>query len=227
MRHLQELPASPQTVALYMTDRASSLASGTITRRLTSITKAHQSSGFTDSPASTHHFIVGETLKGIRRTIGTAQKGKDPLLAVDIRAIVAASAEGLHGSRDRALVLVGFAGAFRRSELARINVSDLSFNIDGVVIDVRVSKTDQERAGRKVGLPFGQCPETCPVWRFVPGLQSLKSRKVRCSEKLADMAMCRTEDLTVTQSASSLNALRPAPTCASGLWAGIACAPAT
>jgi len=163
MRHLQELPASPQTVALYMTDRASSLASGTITRRLTSITKAHQSSGFTDSPASTHHFIVGETLKGIRRTIGTAQKGKDPLLAVDIRAIVAASAEGLHGSRDRALVLVGFAGAFRRSELARINVSDLSFNIDGVVIDVRVSKTDQERAGRKVGLPFGQCPETCPV----------------------------------------------------------------
>jgi integrase len=163
MRQLQALPALPQTVALYITDRASSLASGTITRRLTSITKAHQSSGFPDSPASTRHFVVGETLKGIRRTIGTAQKGKDPLLANDIRAIVAASEEGLQGLRDRALVLVGFAGAFRRSELARIDVCDLSFNKDGVVIDIRVSKTDQEGTGRKVGLPFGKSPGTCPV----------------------------------------------------------------
>jgi integrase len=163
MRQLQALPASPQTVALYITDRASSLASGTITRRLTSITKAHQSSGFADSPASTRNFIVGETLKGIRRTIGTAQKGKNPLLADDIRAIVAASAEGTKGMRDRVLVLAGFAGAFRRSELARIDVCDLSFNKNGVVIDVRVSKTDQERSGRKVGLPFGSDPDTCPV----------------------------------------------------------------
>ena len=163
MRRLQALPASPQTVALYITDRASSLASGTITRRLTSITKAHQSAGFADSPASTRNFIVGETLKGIRRTIGTAQKGKNPLLADDIRAIITASARGPQGLRDRALVLVGFAGAFRRSELARIDVCDLSFNIDGVVIDVRVSKTDQEAAGRKVGLPFASDPDTCPV----------------------------------------------------------------
>jgi integrase len=163
IRQLQALPASPQTVALYITDRASSLASGTITRRLTSITKAHQAAGFAHSPASTRNFIVGETLKGIRRTIGTAQKGKNPLLADDIRAIIAASAEGTKGMRDRALVLVGFAGAFRRSELARINVHDISFNKDGVVIDVRVSKTDPEAAGRKVGLPFASDPNTCPV----------------------------------------------------------------
>jgi integrase len=163
MRHLQALPASPQTVALYITDRASTLASGTITRRLTSITKAHQSSGFTNSPASTRHFVVGETLKGIRRTIGTAQKGKSPLLADDIRRILSATTEGPQGLRDRALFLVGFAGAFRRSELARINVCDLSFTKDGVVIDVHISKTDQEGAGRKVGLPFGQNPDTCPV----------------------------------------------------------------
>ena len=65
--------------------------------------------------------------------------------------------------RDRALVLVGFAGAFRRSEPARINVCDLSLNKDGVVIDVRVSKTDQESAGRKVGVPFGLETDTCPV----------------------------------------------------------------
>ena len=163
VRQLQALPASTQTVALYITDRASTLASGTITRRLTSITKAHQSASFTDSPASTRNFIVGETLKGIRRTIGTAQKGKSPLLADDIRRIIAAAEDSPRGLRNRALALVGFAGAFRRSELARIDLCDLSFTKDGVVIDIRVSKTDQEGAGRKVGVPFGSDPDTCPV----------------------------------------------------------------
>jgi len=72
---LLSLPSTPETVALYIADRASTLASGTIARRLTSITKAHQAAGLTDSPATTLHFVVGETLKGIRRTIGTAQHG--------------------------------------------------------------------------------------------------------------------------------------------------------
>jgi hypothetical protein len=82
-RQLPSLPSTPETVALYIADRASTLASGTITRRLTSITKAHQAAGFTNSPATTRHFVVGETLKGIRRTIGTAQHGKDPLELAD------------------------------------------------------------------------------------------------------------------------------------------------
>jgi len=72
---LPPLPSTPETIALYIADRASTLASGTITRRLTWITKAHQAAGFTDSPATTRHFVVGETLKGIRRRIGTAQHG--------------------------------------------------------------------------------------------------------------------------------------------------------
>jgi hypothetical protein len=76
---LTSLPSTPEIVALYIADRAPTLASGTITRRLTSITKAHQAAGFTNSPATTRHFVVGETLKGIRRTIGTAQHGKDAL----------------------------------------------------------------------------------------------------------------------------------------------------
>jgi integrase len=150
-------------VAFYIADRASTLASGTIARRLTSITKAHQAAGFADSPASTRHFVVGETLKGIRRTIGTAQHGKAPLLSADIRRIVAARREDLLGLRDAALVLVGFAGGFRRSELAGIDICDLKFSADGVVVTVRKSKTDQEGAGREVGLPFGASPDTCPV----------------------------------------------------------------
>jgi integrase len=160
---LTSLPSTPEIVALYIADRASTLASGTITRRLTSITKAHHAAVFTNSPATTRNFVVGETLKGIRRTIGTAQHGKDPLLPADVRRIVAARRESLIGTRDSAIVLVGFAGGFRRSELALINVSDLKFSADGVVVSVRKSKTDQEGAGREVGLPFGTVQDTCPV----------------------------------------------------------------
>ncbi len=160
---LPSLASTPETVALYIADRASTLASGTITRRLTSITKAHQAAGFTNSPATTRHFVVGETLKGIRRTIGTAQHGKQPLLSADIRRIVASRREDLLGLRDAALVLVGFAGGFRRSELAGIHMCDLKFSTDGVVVTVRKSKTDQESAGREVGLPFGASQDTCSV----------------------------------------------------------------
>jgi integrase len=160
---LTSLPSTSEIVALYIADRASTLASGTITRRLTSITKAHQAAGFTSSPATTRQFIVGETLKGIRRTIGIAQHGKNPLLSADIRRIVAARREGLIGLRDAAIVLVGFAGGFRRSELAGIHICDLKFSADGVVVTVRKSKTDQEGCGREVGLPFGASQDTCAV----------------------------------------------------------------
>jgi integrase len=174
---LPSLPSTPESVALYIADRASRLASGTIARRLTSITKAHQAAGFNDSPAMTRHFVVGETLKGVRRTIGTAQHGKDPLLSADIRRIVAARREDLLGLRDAALVLVGFAGGFRRSELALIHICDLKFSADGVVVNVRKSKTDQEGAGREVGLPFGAGQDTCPVHALRQWLDSAGIRE--------------------------------------------------
>jgi hypothetical protein len=119
--NLSYLPATPTTVALYIADRAGSLRSATITRRLTSITKAYQASGIEDSPSSSYNFVVSETLKGVSHLIGPAQQGKAPLLTADIRNIVAFCPETLSGLRDRALVLVGFAGAFRRSEFAAID----------------------------------------------------------------------------------------------------------
>jgi integrase len=161
--NLASLPATPTTVALYISDRASVLANATITRRLTAITKAHQAFGCTDSPASSHHFVVSETLKGIRRAIGTAQQGKDALLTSDIRKMVEHCPHGLRGLRDRALLLVGFAGAFRRSELASLEVADLTFTPEGLVINLRRSKTDQEAKGREVGIPFGADELTCTV----------------------------------------------------------------
>jgi len=82
--------------------------------------------------------------------IGTAQHGKDPLLSADIRKLVAACANNLSGLRDRALILVGFSAASRRSEIAFALVEDLSFCANGVVFNLRKSKADQEAAGRKI-----------------------------------------------------------------------------
>lgn len=112
---LASLPAAPQTIALYIASCVvARLAPATIARRLASISKAHQAAGFEDSPASTKHFIVGEVLKGGRRTLGVAQKCKDPLLLNDVLRLLAACPKNLLGLRDRALILIGFAGAFRR-----------------------------------------------------------------------------------------------------------------
>jgi integrase len=133
---------------------------GSVQRRLNAIAEAHKAAGM-ESP--THDVIVKNTMKGIRRTIGTAPAQKAPALTDDIRAMVNCTDAGTIGVRDRALILLGFAGAFRRSEVVAIDVDDCAFNRDGLTVVLRRSKTDQERAGRKVGIPYGSNPETCPV----------------------------------------------------------------
>ena len=84
---------------------------------------------------------------------------------------------GIIGTRDRALMLLGFAGAFRRSELVGLDVEDCSFGKDGLTVSLRRSKTDQDGAGRKIGIPYGSNPETCPVrtvqaWMEMAGISS-------------------------------------------------------
>ena len=161
---LASLPSAPQTIALYIASCVvAGLAPATIARRLASISKAHQAAGYEDSPASTKHFVVGEVLKGARRTLGVAQKCKDPLLLNDICRLLAACPKNLLGLRDRALILTGFAGAFRRSELCAMAVSDLCFSDSGLVINVPRSKADQEQAGDKVAILFGEHKDTCPI----------------------------------------------------------------
>ena len=161
---LTSLPSNPETIALYIASCVvARLAPATIARRLASISKAHQAAGFEESPASTKHFVVGEVLKGARRTLGVAQKCKDPLLLNDILRLLAACPKNLLGLRDSALILTGFAGAFRRSELCAMAVSDLNFSNSGLVINVPRSKADQEQAGEEVAIPFGEHEETCPI----------------------------------------------------------------
>jgi site-specific recombinase XerD len=157
---LSPLPASPETVAAYIAECAGRLKVGSIQRRINAIAEAHKAVGL-ESP--THHAIVTNTMKGIRRTKGTAPTQKAPTLTEDIRAMVDATDAGLIGVRDRALVLLGFAGAFRRSELVSLDIEDCAFGKDGLTVTLRRSKTDELGEGRKIGIPYGSNPETCPV----------------------------------------------------------------
>jgi integrase len=156
------MPATPETVALYLTDRAATLKTSSLARRLTTINRAHEAAGH-PSPATMHHVAVSEVWKGIRRQKGTAEEGKKPLLTADLKQIIAALPDTIQGIRDRALLLAGFAGGFRRSELSRLCWEDLKETPEGVVALLRKSKTDPEGQGRPVALPYGSDPATCPV----------------------------------------------------------------
>ncbi len=157
---LEVLPADPRTLVLYLTECAGWLKASTIGRRLSSISQAHKAAGHS-SP--TKDALVQATWAGIRRTIGTAEKGKAPIRTADLRRMVEDLAPTLRGRRDRALLVLGFAGGFRRSELVGLDVNDLEETADGVVVTIRRSKTDQEGQGRQVGIPYGSNPLTCPV----------------------------------------------------------------
>jgi site-specific recombinase XerD len=154
------MPAAPEAVAMYLADLAATHKAATLTRRVSAISQAHHLAG-QESP--TDSAAVRAVMAGIRRAKGTAAGAKAPALTGDVRAMVAAAAPGLLGVRDRALLLLGFAGAFRRSELTALDHEDLEFTIDGLVVTLRRSKTDQEAQGRKVGIPYGSNPQTCPV----------------------------------------------------------------
>lgn len=165
---LDTLPASPSTVALYLAAEADAGRKvSTISRRLAAIAKAHQAVGF-DSPASLKHAAVAEVWGGVRRVKGVAQTVKAPAVVDTLRAMLGQVPDNRQGLRDRALLLLGFAGAFRRSELVGLMVADVDIQRDGLVVSLRRSKTDQQGQGRKVGIPYGSRPETCPV-RAVQG----------------------------------------------------------
>jgi site-specific recombinase XerD len=154
------LPATTETVAFYLTDLSSTLKTGTLVRRISAISQAHQIAGFETPTRSSQVRLV---MAGIRRTNGTAQVAKTPVLVEDLRRMVSKLPKNLLGVRDRALLLVGFSGAFRRSELVAVDVADATITRDGIVINIRRSKADQDGQGRKIGIPYGSNPATCPV----------------------------------------------------------------
>ena len=102
--------------------------------------------------------------RGIRRELGTAPREAAPRLTPELRRAVAALPAMLHGARDRALLLLGWAGGFRRSALVSLDVADLLFSPgEGIAVTLRRDKTDQEGRGRTIAIPFGSSAEVCPL----------------------------------------------------------------
>jgi site-specific recombinase XerD len=157
---LAALPAAPQTVADYLADLAEVCKPSTLQRRLSSIAFAHRCANL-DSP--THSELVRSTARGIRRVNGVAPDRKKPVRVADLRRACAEQPETLQGLRDRALLLAGYAGAFRRSELAALTVGDVEFVPQGFRVTVRRSKTDQDGAGMVKAIGYGVNEQTCPV----------------------------------------------------------------
>lgn len=152
------VPSTPETIAAYIADRAATLSPYTITRRVVGISRAHVSQGLPD-PAKND--LVRTVLRGVRRKNGLAQRQVTPLLKQDLLAILQIM-NGTKGIRDRALILLGFAAALRRSELVALDVQDLLYVREGLIVILRKSKTDQEGEGRKIAVPYGRT-SACPV----------------------------------------------------------------
>jgi integrase len=157
---LEALPADPSTVALYVTDMATSYKPSTITRRLASISVVHGTYGHL-SP--TRDPRVQTVTRGVRRRLGVNQTEARPLSLGDHRQMHAYLPAALSGTPVRALLLIGVAGAFRRSELVALDVDDLERRPEGLVVHVRASKTDQEGDGRQAAILYGIDSHTCPV----------------------------------------------------------------
>jgi integrase len=168
-------PAQPATVAAFLRHQElQGRKVSTISRSLASISEGHRAKGL-DSPRGAA--VVRKTLQAIRRRRGVAPSQKRPILAEELRRMVAALPSDTHGLRDRALLLVGFAGAFRRSELVALDLADIAFTEEGLEVTLRRSKTDQEGETRRVGIPFGSRAQVCPVrslrqWLSAAGITS-------------------------------------------------------
>ncbi|MET0342271.1 MAG: tyrosine-type recombinase/integrase [Polyangiales bacterium] len=169
-RHaLAALPASPEAVVLYLTARArEGRKVATLAQALTAISQAHVRAGH-GSPRM--HPAVRETFLGIQRMHGSPPTQKEPLLIAELQRVVGTLGDDTSGLRDRALLLVGFAGAFRRSELCALSIDDVRFVADGLTIVLRRSKTDQEGRGRTIAVPRGAAALTCPVRTLEAWLQ--------------------------------------------------------
>jgi len=176
----QVLPASPLLVAAYLTEAAEerkpdgrpAYGAASLTRWSSSINQVHTAAGF---PAPGRSEVVRRALSGVRRTRKTPPKRRSPLLLADVRTLLEAMRPSMGvwpaamaAHRDTAVLLMGFAGAHRRSELVGLRISDVTVHpADGLHVRVRSSKTDQEGQGVVRALPYGRDPQTCPPCALV------------------------------------------------------------
>lgn len=167
------IPATDVVIAEYLAAHAGKLSIATLSRRLATLSKAHTAKGLT-SPTTSE--LVKSTMRGIKRSHAAPQQAAQPLLVEDLLRIMPLLGDSVKGVRDRALLLVGFAGGFRRSELIAINFTDVEWVRQGMIIHLRCSKTDQEGQGRKIGIPYARgrwCPvESLRTWLELVGIEN-------------------------------------------------------
>lgn len=159
--HAGKIPATPAAVCRYIAKFAGILAVATIQQRLIAVHRAHLDRGL-HSPVM--HSDVKRTMQGVRRTHGSAQRRVRALVKDELLEVLAFvdKQKPTKAARDRALLLVGFSGAFRRSELVALKVEDLTYFPHGLEILLRRSKTDQQGSGRTVFIPYAK-GDRCPV----------------------------------------------------------------
>lgn len=196
------MPAAAETIGLYLGSIAEETSLATLERRLAAISTLHKEAGY-DSPASVSKGPLRTIWKGIIRDKTRRQDKAEPLLVEDLRRIIQHLPQDrksgeftLTSLRDRALLLIGWAGALRRSELVGLHVTDIEFVPgEGLNVFIRRSKNDQEGTGLVKGIPYGAHPDTCPVVALRTWLQAARItdgpifRRFYRGERLADTAL--------------------------------------
>ena len=189
--NFKSLPSNPKIVSLYLTDLSKNSKFSTLKRRLASISVIHKIKGF---HIDIKHPIIRENLIGIKRKIGSYQKGKKPILINDLYKVIdLINADKVNkyllSLRDKTILLLGFAGGFRRSELVSLEKSDLEFVSEGVKITLRKSKNDQYGHGVIKGIPYFKNTKYCPVITVQDWLSS--------SDKMGEKRLFPYSDKTV------------------------------
>ena len=157
------VPAAPAIVGAYLASLGDSHAPATVRRRLSAIGKMHR---FNDLPWNPGHRDIQQPLQGLLRERGRAVQKAAALTLPMLRQLVATCDASARGRRDRALLLIGFAAALRRSELVALRVEDVVATQNGLRLRIRRGKTDKAGEGAELGLPRGRHAETCPVRAF-------------------------------------------------------------
>ena len=176
----KSLPTEPKTLTLYLTHLSQTSKFSTLKRRLATISVIHKISGHY---IDTKHPMITENLMGIKRVKGSYQKAKKPILINELKSIINVIDKDQNEkirAKNRALILIGFAGGFRRSELVAILFEDIDFVPEGVKIFIKRSKTDQSGEGMTKGIPYFSNSDYCPVISLKNWLEKseIKSGKI-------------------------------------------------
>lgn len=177
------LPAAAPTVAAYVAALADAQAKpATIQLKLSAVSRAHKLHAETLPEDQRRLFanpvtspIVSSAMKGIRRTLRTAKTQKDAISPAELKKMLAAMGDDVQGKRDRAMILLGFAGAFRRSEIVGLDVTDIKLGPDEVTVTLRMSKTDQEGQGYTKTISCSDTRLLCPVTAIREWLKLVKT----------------------------------------------------